>query len=109
MEIFSRYPLFLIFLNSNSPFSSEEVKLIRVESFELSSITAADGIDIPAESEIRPLIVALAGACARRLKELNNNKLRIKRCFLIIIQMWCSNDLVNFYLNKFIFKRTRLL
>jgi hypothetical protein len=80
---FRRYPLFLMLLNSNAPFSSACVKLSSVESFALSSTTVADGMVIPEVSQITPLMVVRAGDCAKRLLEHNKNKTSKNRTFLI--------------------------
>jgi hypothetical protein len=56
-----------------------------VESLELSNITMAEGIFMPAVSQITPLIVAREGDWAKRLFKHNNSKPRKQRSFLILV------------------------
>jgi len=50
---------------------------------ELSNITIADGMLMPAVSQIDPLMVVLVGDCAKRLTEHNDNKTKKLKTFLI--------------------------
>jgi hypothetical protein len=61
------------------------VKLSNVESLELSNMTMADGMSMPAVSQIIPLIVAREGDWAKRLLEHNNSKPKKQRTLLILM------------------------